>query len=198
MPILIPEGYAQVILRSIPAGNNNDCWTTWGLQVDLNDPPSSGDLTTFADALIEAWSYLIGPNGNVGPVKFIAGTPGPANFEFTTGTIISGNASSNVVNPPQVQAILAKRSGLAARWARGRTFVPDCPDAQILDDGSINSAYLATLQDFCDTFTTLCDGTHFLGHYILHDSTSPATEPTTVVSYQPAAKVGTLRARFHR
>jgi len=96
--------------------------------------------------------------------------------------------------PPNVAALIQKRTALGGRRNRGRIYLPALRETQIHDDGVVDSAYLDELQNVATIFLGDMD-TEGNPLVILH---SGSGAPTPITALNVDGRVATQRRRLRR
>lgn len=181
MALLIPVGYAQVILPMRHALLARPAAITYGINVTA----AAGDYVTAADdqvlAFINNWTSELDSQCTVGPATLRVGQDGgdPLAVE---GSVTDVGEEAAAMSPPNCNLLVKKQSALGGRRGRGRCFIPwVLQDGAVSDVGQIDSTSLAVRQANADGW--LADlsagstGTYASPMYILHDSRGAGTEP---------------------
>lgn len=189
--MIIPVGHGQATWifsgPNLPLG----AAVTLGFHDESGDPLSevAFDLyTLFADTLLpNLHSQTIAATCRVkkGPNE-----TGPVNeFSSTANGGVSGTGA-----PPNTAFLIEKRTALGGRKNRGRLYLPGIAEADVGEDGQINSTRLEALNVDCGSFFTGLVALN-LPPEVLHTSSSDPT-PITVFEADPVA--GTQRRRMRR
>jgi hypothetical protein len=195
MAIIIPPGYAEVTVKFRAGGSGRNGNSVFG--VKTGDVPTQSAVDTLSTVLSGAYRALLKAPGIYIGIRVLIGQDGgpPAELNSTSGT---GAGATNVeMVPPQVQVLIKKTTALSGRHNRGRTFFPDCPEANILSDGSLQAALVTSYQTVADNIKNAFNtAPTWAGMVLLHQTGS--LTPTPVNSYLVQQKAATLRPRFVR
>jgi len=195
MAIVIPPGYAQITVKWRSGGSGRNGNTIYGVKV--NDVVSQASVDTLCTVLSAPFKSIVKTPGIFIGIRVLVGQDGgpPTEFNSTSGTG-TGGASVEMV-PPQVQILVKKTTALSGRHNRGRSFWPDAPESNVLSDGTLQAALIASYQPVADTIkTALNTGPTWTGMVLLHETGT--LTPTPVTTYLVQSKAATLRPRFVR
>ncbi len=160
-------GLALTVVGQINAEEHADLW--------LSEFPA-GNMSS-------GWTFL-------GAVLRVGQPSGPP-VVLEAPRSVTGTGTDPV--PPNNCALLVrKQSTLGGRQGRGRFYVPLTSTNENLVDarGMINTAHVAALQGAWDN---LYDG---MDPVLLHDSTSPAQNPTPITKFVVDRQIATQRKRM--
>lgn len=120
-------------------------------------------------------------------------------IDLFAGVAVSGDTGgggSFAMPPPQVTAVVTKRTALAGVANRGRMYLPYViPDVNVDDAGVISTIILAGIQTRCDELLAGLD-LNGIPMYLLRDEESPPRVPREVTSLQAQGIVATQRRRL--
>lgn len=192
MPLLIPEGFAQItwLFGGLSAPNGAAC--TQGVEVG-----GSQTLPDIADAAKDAWvaglAHVQDANCVLTGVRVKAG-PNATGPQIEMGYSLGGTASGSGV-VPNAALLVRKLTNMGGRQGRGRMYVPGFTEQDVSSSGTIGGAYLANVQGHADTtFDDLVAA--LLIPVLFHDAAAPVTTPTTLVQYTVDATMATQRRRL--
>lgn len=185
----IPPGFARVqVLLELVGGH--DCISTWDYEVSA--PPTSTDVFNLSAQVAPAWKAQLNSGSLYKGLKVFVGQDGdPILLETTNQAGVGGRGSA--LAAPQCQGLINKKTGLAGRRQRGRSFIPNMIESQVGDLGDVDSTGKGLIQAIADIM--FGGNTPFDTLVLLHSDGSTPTEVTSVVA---SGKVATLRRRYER
>lgn len=198
MTVVIPPSYGEATVNYISANSGLRYQNVWGYKFTTVGDYDTGDLDDLAAAIGVFIQENLNGTSDVVDVVFRTDIGAAAPLEHTTPLGLLGSQGGSPLLTPQVMKLFAKRTGVAARWARGRTFVPEVVEADVDGSGLIEATPLAALQSLADDLLAAFEVGALDGMFVLHDETSPALGPNQVTSYTAEPKVATLRTRYKR
>lgn len=204
MSILIPTGFAQVLLPFQHASLARAAVITYGLDVDA----AGGDFITVADEqpviFTNAWTAELADDVTVGPATMRVGQDGGDPLAVL-GTNTDTGSEGAAMLPPNVALLVKKLSSTGGRRGRGRLYIPwvtqeaAVDDVGVLDGGSL-SARQDAAEDWLVDLQAGTTGTYSTPMVILHDSSGagPEPAPSVVTSLLVDPMVATQRRRLGR
>jgi len=203
MAVVIPTGYAQVVLH----WENNTGDSNWATVLGSEHTALAANdifetylnayrswVQPFQDTNLECTYITVKMGPSTGP------TPG-LSVDFPVGEV-GENAMSGA--PSNCTMLVRKLSIFGGRANRGRNFWPGLvADGQVDELGRIDPAVVSSMQsNFVSFFGALSSGnggtTALCPGVILHDSESPAAEPAVISAVQVDSVIGTQRRRIRR
>lgn len=201
MAIIIPEGYAQVIIGF--TSNNFDGGTaalTLGFGGELGDDPTS--LADFAELVALAWVARFENLMDQSVSQTGITVTGATSSAFYPSNI--PGAINGVLLPPNCALLVSKTSARRGRRARGRSFLPGVLfEDQVDERGYLIQGSVTAIQNACDNFILdLTDPTvPGVDHVILQgdEGVTPAlTPPPVVTAWSVQPLISTQRRRLRR
>lgn len=197
--IVIPPGFAQVVLRWQQAGRPNEYLSTFGCEVasGTTDPSAvAQDAVTTWNAQWAAADY---PTDYVflGATAYLGQDGGPPlSGEFLTNRT---GTSASARPTPNCCLLVKKRSAQGGKRNRGRMYLPAgvMTEADIGSDGRIATTPFGTFQSKMNAFLTALVGTTNIDRMVIFHSTTPFT-PTVVTQLQVDSIIATQRERMRR
>lgn len=130
-------------------------------------------------------------------------------FRIGTGTSVEIMASSvagagaggrgGATVPPQTMVLFKKTTVQAGRHGRGRLYLIDALDADVADNGQINSSPLSDYQGFADDVLTVLPGKLSLeAVWTLYDRLTGTAPSVGISGFTVESRVATQRRRFKR
>ena len=196
MPLQIPEGFAlvKVLLQQGSTGLEESN----GFGLELNTPLDQSSVDDLSTDLAAAYKPILSTGSNYIGVHILEGTSSaPLVWDSAVGTGAGTRVISNQATP-QVQLLLLKRTVLAGRKFRGRTFLPDVAETDMGANGVVVAGTITLMSTYAAAvFAALSNvaDASFNGMHLLH---SDATTPTPVTQFVASNKVATLRHRYPR
>lgn len=201
MAIIIPEGYAQVIIGfSSATFDGGEAALVLGFGGELGDDPTS--LEDFAAAVALAWGDAFGAilDNNIAQVG--VQVIGPTTSAFYPSN--QPGSFNGELAPPNVAVLVNKTSSRRGRRARGRSFIPGLAyESQIDERGFLVTGHRQAIQTACDQF--IADLTDpvvpGVAHVILQGDegvTPPISPPPVVTAWTVQPLVSTQRRRLRR
>lgn len=202
MTLLIPIGFCQAVYTLSLSIDAEDMVTTCGH--DLAAFSGGTDYTAVANLLQERfatnWASATDNGYQLERTTIYVGNDGPtivaeSTLAATTGTV-TGTAS-----PPNCAYLIRKRTDLAGRRGRGRMYLPGVVGSNLLEDGSITSGWLTSLQTkasaWYDDLVTPSSGAA-TPPVVLHRSEGAGEEPppTPITQFSVDPKIATQRRRL--
>lgn len=193
--MLIPLGFSLAKYEVSLSGDSEVMIFTLGHEVGV---PGIGAANSLFDALTDTvpaanW----GTNFTLLGVELVAGTQtqgkGPY-LSFHSDLAAVAGTSAAKRSPNNTAALVRKDTSTPGRRGRGRMFLPGwIPDANIAENGNIDSAVRTTRQGLLNTWHArlLTDG---LDPVLFHDTAPEA--PSAVNSFTLAPKMATQRRRM--
>jgi hypothetical protein len=185
MALIIPPGYAHVLVPFQHAQLARAAVITWGIDVDA----AGGDYVQVANDMVEAamapWFQHIDNQVTVGPATLRVGQDGgdPLSVE---GSYSEAGDESAAMSPPNTALLVKKQTGTGGRRGRGRLYMPwTVQEGATNDVGIIDPTSLAARQTSADVMLAEL-ATPVVGQYstpmvLLHDSSGAGTEPAPSV-----------------
>jgi hypothetical protein len=189
---MIPAGFGEIAV--VHTGGGIDGEAIWTMGFDNNAADSAADVAENVSDAIDTLGYLdvISSTVTVTEVRVKLGPdatgPSATHTNGSTGTV-GGNSA-----PPNVAYLVTKNTALGGRKGRGRCYVPGVPEIAMGSGGSVDTAFLATLQDFMTTW----GGAMTIASKPLHLLHGDATSPTAIDSLAADARFATQRRRLRR
>lgn len=186
MALIVPPGFAQVTMQYANAsGLGSKLAFTFGVgrapSADLAD-----DIKVWWDIDLQPVTSqhylleLIKLRSDVGEADLVVNETG---------------AVSGATMPPNVAALVQKRTGLAGRANRGRMYLPGVlPEDTVDNGGTISTVQRDGLQVVMEHLLDMAD-TNWGGVQLFHNGSS---DPTTVTSLPVLATVATQRRRVRK
>lgn len=197
MADIIPPGYAQVTVPLTHALVTRPAAVIFG--VDAGGQP---DADLLAVAVQSRFQTNISPQIDsqvvIGPVRVVVGQDGGEPTQGATDFTGNGGRSGDAM-PPNVAALVRKRTARGGRRGSGRSYFPwMLSDTDVDDAGRILSARITTINGVLSAFLTglTADGTDMV---LLHSvGTTAPGNPNVVTSYTCDPLVATQRRRLGR
>lgn len=193
MPLIIPDGFAEVTLVYSLTGDPEHMTTSFG--VDALGPASLEDICTEFEGEFSAWmtqwadAYtLVEVHGKL--------NNGGTFLEHIEPSNTPGAAAEQVL-PQNVSVLVKKVSGLAGRANRGRNYFPPgrLAEVDVNNTGMIDGADVTAIQAELDSiFASLVADPDIDGLVILHSIAGPV--PTPITALQLDNRVATQRRRL--
>ncbi len=190
----IPLTYCEIEAKFRAGGSGRNCSTILGAR--LAAPLTQGvvdDISTELSVAYKAWLHTAGAyNG----CRVLEGQILDALvWESTAGN--GSGTKTGAMQPPQVQCLVSKRTAVAGRAHRGRSFLPDVLESHVNDDGTLSAGAITAVQAWADgVFSACVESGALTGMVLLHAELTPV--PTLVTSYAASTRVSTLRERYVR
>jgi hypothetical protein len=194
MSLNIPIGFVQVAFKMQRSGGGDIALVTEAFSLESNTPPSSAIVQGLFDAfssqmkvvLQVGWRF-VGATG-----RFGASPLGPT---FEVAGSIQGTSSGFAV-PPNVAALVQKRTGMGGRSNRGRFYFPGVDEGSVDEGGFMSAALRTSVQNAVGAYIGAAQAVvGVAGAVILHDTTVVGS-PTPVVEHQVQALLATQRRRL--
>lgn len=196
MALVIPPNFWQA---SLPLKNEavlRPAVITFGVNLTSYVDPIAGAPDEILACFATGFESVIDPSVTFGPVSlFHYEAGGEGGSIVGDGSVVGTRVGNNSI-PPQVAAIVRKRTARAGRAGRGRFFLPWCVDRDdVQEDGNISITEVPTLQAAADDFLDALVLSN-INMVILHDDEiTGSTTPNTVTSLSVDAHTGTQRRR---
>lgn len=197
--LVIPPGFAQLVLRWRIAGDPEEMVSTIGAALDgaITDP------NVIAGNIITAWqsAWPVGSYSSqatmVGASAYIGQDGGPPlPGEFLVNTV--GTSSSQML-PQNCCLLISKLTGLAGRRNKGRMYIPSCymAEAQVDNIGVIAGGALTSLQSQATAFLAAIPTQPAFNDAVLFHSEAP-TAPTVITALSVQTRIATQRERLRK
>jgi hypothetical protein len=158
------------------------------------------DLTSWQDDVIDIWNGLLSTTTEFRHF-FVYQTFSGTTTKLENDSDELGEVSA-ALSPPQVQALLLKRSPTIGKGGRGFTFIPDIQESTVNNNGTLTSGIIAAYQTAADSMQDLFQAalSPFNNQVILHteEGANAGEDPAIVTGYSCSARVATLRGRYSR
>jgi hypothetical protein len=202
MGLIIPPGYLHAVYRFDWTNDAEEMVTTCGHEID-SASGASGEQA--ADDLMDSFADFIMVE-MVNEMKLVGvdvyvGNDGPAPFVYTSSLAAVTGSSSAAALPPNSAYLVRKRTDLAGRRGRGRFYIPGVKQAQVFENGDLNSTQVTQMNTVFGnwhTFLTAGAGARLYPPVVLHRSEGIGEEPlpTPVQSFICDGKIATQRRRL--
>jgi hypothetical protein len=194
----IPPGYAEVSCRIKHSAISRDAYVTWGVDVTTTDPTALATAMHTAAAYTGSLLSLIDTTATMGPITVRIGQDG-AEPIVGVSTINAAGLNGGTMLPPNVAALVHKRTGRGGRRGRGRMFIPWCLQVgDVGEGGALTSPALTKIQTAAEVLRAqLSAGGNPM--VILHEpGLTAAGVPDLVTLMQADPLVSTQRRRLGR
>lgn len=206
MPLVIPQGYAQLSFRYSLSGDQEVMLHTIGLKSvsatflgmsqavsEVNDEWVTNMIEPDGDTMLTSYTYL--------GVRARANTSDGGELEIEDPESIAGNMVGAA--PTQNVALLVqKRSTLGGRRNRGRMYTPPAfvSEGSINADGSIDGTQLALINTRLDGFRAAIAVSSVVDELVIlhNDTPAPPPAPTAISTLTFDTRVATQRRRLRR
>lgn len=199
MPLVIPEGFGNIVLKIQNTGGGQSSVNSIALGVSTTGTFGQTEFNSLSNIMRDGLKTLWDNGWFVGPThgNFTFGGL-PIVFDDTTTEV--GTHTADTYAPPQIANVVTKSTGLAGRQFRGRVYLPGVPLGSAGEDGNINPAYTTSVNAaFAALRTALIADAACDQVVLFHDSTSPGTHtPNNILSFTSRVKVATMRPRQRR
>lgn len=203
MAVIIPEGFAAVVVPHQHAGLARAAVCTFGVSSDLWE----GDYEAMCDSILGHWDSTFGTiidtEVQIGPVTARVGT-GAGEPLAVSGTATALGGSAKEIAPPNNAVLVQKRTATGGRRGRGRMYVPfSVGEGEVTQTGRLETTSLAFFQTVATQFReAMADGTVDPATILvlLHDSdgVTPPPAPSPIVSLTVDPIIGSQRRRLGR
>lgn len=195
MALLIPPGYAHVIIPMKHASTPRAAAVTFGIENNTVGFLTPSLVNDIQDAFTSAWNA--DSNVTVGPSIARFGQEGEEPLSVTGTATFTGTFTTNAL--PSNSALLVKKlTSRGGRRGRGRMYIPWVVDETSVDEvGAIDSTTLTAYQDRAINFAVNLT-TNDTPMVLLHDadgSTAPGS-PNLVTTLIPDPVIATQRRRL--
>lgn len=199
MALIIPSGYAQVLIPIYHVSGANPALVTHG--ISGADPIFAGaqadEITTLFTA---TFGTQLDAGCGIGPTSLVIGTGVSGENFVVTGTGQGSGAVTGETMPPNVSLLVRKTTARGGRRGRGRMYLPwVLRDDGVDDVGNVNSGPLANLQTAADDYLTgllaLSDPAPMVILHSAGGSTAPGT-PNAVTGLVVDQRIATQRRRL--
>lgn len=152
MAVIIPPGYAQIVVPHLLTGYTREALCIWG--VEFNTAP--GDYVGWADEFLGIYIGSIGAQIDsqvtIGPVRLIVGQDGGDPLTYVGEATAVGGAARDSITPA-LAAMFSKNTTTGGRRGRGRSFVPwSVSDTNVTENGTLQPAARTALQAAANSF----------------------------------------------
>jgi len=190
--LIIPPGFAQVLLRYRLANDPEEMLASYAVSVD-GDPIdiagaiSTAHITAFpAASMSDQWTY-VGVTLRVGQ----DGGP-PVVVELLEG--LQGTATDPPL-PNNCAYLIRKQTARGGRQGRGRMYLPPF----ILSEGSIDANGMLQETDRSNLQGLISEVCETAPPFLLHDESSPGSStPDAIVGFVAQIQLATQRRRMRR
>lgn len=194
--IIIPDLYCQVAVHFHPGNGGKACVNVFGVSLDSHLDQTAVD--GLSDDLADAYKDWLASPGTYDSIRVLENNGGDLLDWQSTSSAGSAAGGADVL-PPNVMAMVDKKTGLSGRKFRGRTFLPDLNEGNVSDNGTLNGTALTALQAWADAVTTAFASGVFLNQVLLHTNVpGPDPSPTPLVGFTANSRVATLKSRYVR
>lgn len=194
----IPIGFAEAWVQYSLASQPRASFTAFAFEVET-PPFTQSNADTLLNSL-GTWldDVLSSAHAIVGGFVLVGSDGGDIRLDVTYGAAKTGARSATSL-PPQVAALLKKRTAMGGRRNRGRNFLPGIAEADVNDNGVLSGAFQTILgATGAGIWTALGAGgaANTAGAVLLHES-GPTT-PTPLTGIIADTVVATQRRRLVR
>lgn len=202
MSLIIPPGYAQLVLSYLTTGDAEPQVNTLGLDISA----ASGDGQDIVDKAFTAWGATVMVNvcnstRLTHATLYVGQDGGPPTVFDSVGAAVVGSVT-NAALPPNCAWLVRKRTDLAGRRGRGRVYVPGIAETAVDAAGIITGSWVSDMNtafaNFVDDLEDAGVPPGVLTPVILHRSEGAGVEPvpTPVTTFVTEAKIATQRRRL--
>lgn len=191
--VRIPEGFAELVIKSTNADNSNPIVNVMGIGYDVGEPIQDV-LDQIQIAFVE-FAENFTENITTDEVVVRLGAAAAPYIAIPVAINVVGTISGAPTSPNE--AVLVKKSGnLAGRHGQGRNYwYGMVTDADVDGGGTIASGTVTAVQAACTTLNSQLIVAPLLGMFILHQDDYVGT-PTTVFGYTVQSRMATQRRRL--
>jgi len=187
MPVIIPTGFAQVVIEHSVDGNTHKPTNVFGIAESGSG--AAADLST----VLSAWTSNIMPVLCFGLTCRVATlVDGDGNLATETANV-AGSVTEDMC-PPNVAALVKKVTNVAGRINQGRFYLAGIREDNVSDAGALTITLLENLQDAVNGFMSDL-GADSVDLVVLHNDALTPT-PTLVTSLIVQELVATQRRRL--
>jgi len=201
MPLIIPAGYAQMVIEMRLGDDPEPMVTTMGITVDPLDVPD-----TLAQAMFQTWTQKLSGQiattyATTGVTLYVGtGASTPPTVHESSGAEVLGQATAAPL-PQNCALLVRKRTSAGGRRGRGRMYIPGVSEIQVTAQGGILAAAVTGWQTaFTNWFNALVAPASGPPHIpvILHRSEGIGVEPapTTISALVVDSRIATQRRRL--
>ena len=193
---MIPPGFAQSTFRFQMGASGRPAAVVLGWATDSTDPESFAALLGGAFGT----NIMISLASNVSFIETAVhiGNDGPLLEGSSTTGAASGGDSGDAYGE-NTALLVVKRTGLAGRSNRGRTYVPGVSEGMLHDGAHLQSGVRTAFQgQFDDFLSDVLAGDPGGTQVLLHTEDAPDTTPTPVTTYTVDNMVATQRRRLRK
>lgn len=196
MAVIIPPGFAHVVVELALDGDSEPMVNTFGIELsETATPVETADniMTAFATR----FDSVVANGYSVTACDLYVGQDGGSNLVFssTAAPIVFAGTGNSL--PQNCAALVRKRTDLAGRRGRGRFYVPGVEETSVSAVGVLSNTYLTAWQAAADAFLDdlETDGTPMV---VLHRSEGIGVEPvpTPIVALVVDERIATQRQRL--
>jgi hypothetical protein len=199
MALIIPPGYAQVVMTFYADSTRTGEWvTTFGIGEELGPEPTS--LQAAAQTIYDAVQVDLLPQMNAA-----TGIRSVEVFNDDDSAMVVGDDAglrTGALPPPNVAVLVDKNTSRRGRRAQGRMYLYGfANEDEISDGGFLGTATRTSIQEALTDFEALVEGFTGSPMVILQNSegiSPPLTPPPVIASLDVAAQVATQRRRMRR
>lgn len=196
MALVIPPGFWQA---TTPLRNEHllrPAVITFGVSEEDPERAPQDLADAIFDAFMLGFQDRLDPSVTVGPVSIFSYQAGGEGGSVDGTESGPGTRSTNNAIPPQVAAIIRKRTVRAGRAGRGRFYLPWCLDRDdVQENGQIEGGERNALQTAADGFLAALVAADAPMHILHDDNISGVTNPNEVTSLTVESQTGTQRRR---
>ncbi len=198
MPLIIPVGYANIIVSISNGSGGPSAYSSIGIGVKLTVALTQPDVETLATAIKDRLAQLYDQSWFIGPFKVIEGTL-LGEKVWLSNSFALGALNNTAYAPPAVAQVVGKLSAFGGRQHRGRFYLPGVPEVEIDEAGIVSAPRVAVVQQRINEMKDQLELTPVVDWLALfHDSTSPAGPPDRITDLVVRPTVGTVRPRQRR
>lgn len=191
--VAIPEGFAELVVKSTNAQNSNPIINVLGIGYDVGEPID--DVLDQIQIAFVAFAPFFTDNVTMNEVIVRLGAASPPYIALPVPINIVGINTDDACNPNE-SVLVTKAGTIGGRHGKGRNYWYGLvADSDVDGGGNIDPTMLGTVQSTLDNLNTDLGTAPLLGMFLLHQDTYVGT-PTSVFAYTAQSMMATQRRRL--
>lgn len=200
MPIVLPLGFAQVIVPFHHRDLAREAIITFGVEFDGNSESPTAQCDTIFGVFMDTIGAVVTNEVTIGPVRMSLGTTTEEHLAVS-GTQSGAGGVETKVEPGNIALLVHKITDRGGKRGRGRFYLPWVVDESgVSEIGMIASASVNDFNVICrDFLVQMGDSAQGMPLCLIHGTSGPGSDfPTRITGLVCDPMIGVQRKRLGR